>query len=372
MERLSKDMAVYIILTVVTVGMAYFVQKPQERNRSGSQITRLKMRNRILLCGIFVLLFLVSACRYYVGNDYTRYEEYFRLMMIEGSDGVPTETGFNLLVKGVQYILGSGERTNLLLFALFAGVTVFLFLKGIYDLSVDFSFSFLLFMTFGYYFNSMNTIRYYLALALAVISIKYVLQKEYLKFFLVVLLAASFHKSVLFILPVYILADFAWKKWQMFFLTVAAVAGFALQDLILKIIIRIYPTYADTAYLEAGTSFVNILRCIGIFAAGIWLYKETIQEDPSNRFFFQLNYLSLLLYLCGSFIPEVSRIGYYMNISQLFLLPGMVKALPSGRKQKIWRIIFISAAVLYFAAFLYKAYDPLIKILPYRTWIFAD
>lgn len=82
-------------------------------------------------------------------------------MMIEGSDGVPTEIGFNLLAKGVQSIFGVGEKTNLLIFALFAGATIFLFLKGMYDLSADFSFSFLLFMTFGYYFNSMNTIRYY-------------------------------------------------------------------------------------------------------------------------------------------------------------------------------------------------------------------
>ncbi|MDE6607518.1 MAG: EpsG family protein [Lachnospiraceae bacterium] len=365
-------MAVYIILTVVTVGMAYFIQKPKEIHMGGEVVTRLKMRNRILMCGIFVLLFLVSACRYYVGNDYTRYEEYFRLMMIEGSDGVPTEIGFNLLAKGVQYIFGSGEITNLLIFALIAGVTIFLFLKGIYDLSVEFSFSFFLFMTFGYYFNSMNTIRYYLALALAVISMKYVLRKEYVKFLLVVLLASSFHKSVLFILPVYIMADFVWKKWQMGLLALAAVAGFIMKDFILEIIIRIYPTYADTIYLEAETSYVNILRCLGIFIAGIWLYKETIHERPLNRFFFQLNYLSLLLYLCGSFIPEVSRIGYYMNVSQLFLLPGVIKAIPKGKKRKIWKMLFIGAAVLYFAAFLYTAYDPLIKLLPYRTWIFPE
>lgn len=370
--KIEKGMAVYIILTVVTVGMAYFIQKPKEIHMGGEAVTRLKMRNRILMCGIFVLLFLVSACRYYVGNDYTRYEEYFRLMMIEGSDGVPTEIGFNLLAKGIQSIFGSGEKTNLLIFALIAGVTIFLFLKGIYDLSAEFSFSFFLFMTFGYYFNSMNTIRYYLALALAVISMKYVLRKEYVKFLLMVLLASSFHRSVLFILPVYIMADFAWKKWQIGLLALAAMAGFIMKDFILEIIIRIYPTYADTIYLEAETSYVNILRCLGIFIAGIWLYRETIRERPLNRFFFQLNYLSLLLYLCGSFIPEVSRIGYYMNVGQLFLLPGMIKAIPEGKKQKIWKMFFIGAAVLYFAAFLYKAYDPLIKLLPYRTWIFPE
>lgn len=151
-------MWVYISLTIITVVMAYFVQKDvTTRNNSISMLTRQKLRNRILMCGIFLLLFAVSACRVEVGNDYTRYEEFFRLMMIEGSDGVPTEIGFNFLVKGIQYIFGT--NVNLLIFAVFAAITIALFLKGIYDLSVDFAFSFLLFMTFGYYFNSMNTVR---------------------------------------------------------------------------------------------------------------------------------------------------------------------------------------------------------------------
>lgn len=362
-------MFVYMMLTLIACIMAYYVQKPVSAgNNAGEILTRIKLRNRILMCGIFLLLFAVAACRFQVGNDYTRYEEFFRLMMIEGSDGVPTEIGFNLLVKGIQHIFGTD--VNLLIFAVFATIITFLFLKGIYDLSVDFAFSFLLFMTFGYYFNSLNTIRYYMALAMAVISMKYVLKKEYGKFVLVVLLAMSFHKSVLLVIPVYFIASFAWKKWQMVVLAVAGVAAFVMKDLLLKLIIIIYPNYANTIYLEAGTSPVNILRCAGIFAAGLLLYKKTIQDSKMNRFFFQLNYLSLLLYLCGSFIPEVSRIGYYMNVGQLFLLPGMIAALPEGKERKLWKSLFVAAAVVYFAAFLYKAYDPLIKLLPYQTWIF--
>ena len=362
-------MLIYIMLTIITCIMAYYVKKPMAVGiNAGQVLTRIKLRNRILMCGVFLLLFAVAGCRVNVGNDYVRYEEFFRLMMIEGSDGVPTEIGFNSLVKGIQYIFGTD--VNLLIFAVFAVVIIALFLKGIYDLSVDFAFSFLLFMTFGYYFNSLNTIRYYMALAMAVISMKYVLKKEYGKFVLIVLLASTFHRSVLLVIPVYFIASFAWKRWQMILLAVAGVSAFVMKDLILKLIIFIYPNYANTIYLEAGTSPVNILRCAGIFVAGLLLYKKTIQNSRMNCFFFQLNYLSLLLYLCGSFIPEVSRIGYYMNVGQLFLLPGMSAALPEEKERKLWKTLFVAVAVVYFAAFLYKAYDPLIKLLPYRTWIF--
>lgn len=360
-------MLLYVILTIVTTAFAYFVKRSGENFTTGQMLTRRSMRNGILLCGIFLMLFFVSAFRFRVGNDYSRYEEFFRLMMIEGSDGVPTEIGFNLLAKGIQYLFGT--NVNLFIFAVFAALTIGLFLKGIYQLSVEFCFSFFLFMTFGYYFNSMNTVRYYLALALAVVSMKYVLKKEYGKFVLVVLLAASFHKSVLLVIPVYILAGFAWKRWQMIFVAAAGIGGFLFQDILLKLIILVYPTYADTIYLEGGTSFVNILRCAAIFAAGMILYRKTIENHPMNRFFFQLNYLALILYLCGGFIPEVSRIGYYMNVGQLFLLPGMVAALPE-EERKVWKVFICLAAEAYFAAYLVKAYDPLIKLLPYKTWIF--
>lgn len=368
-------MVLYSLLTAVTAAMAYFVTNPnvcagEERKRgvrSGFGITRREMYNTALMCGIFVLLFAVSACRYYVGNDYYRYEEYFRLMMIEGSDGVPTEIGFNLLCKGLQHIFGEG--VYLLIFAVFAAITILFFLKGIYDTSVEFGFSFFLFMTFGYYFNSMNTIRYYVALSIVVYAVKYVLRKEYTKFILLILLASTFHKSVLIVIPVYFLAGFAWKTWQMCALAIGAIIGFVCRDMVLAVIIRLYPTYADTVYLEGGTSPVNIVRCAAIFAMGILLYRQTIQGSRINRFFFQLNYLSLLLYLCGSFIPEVSRIGYYMNVGQLFLLPGMVEALREEKKKKLCRLLLYGAAVLYFAGFLYKAQDILIKLLPYQTWI---
>ncbi len=368
-------MLVYIMLTIITVGMAYFVRRPipaqsiQNRTMDGQTITRQTMRNGILLSGIFVLLFFVSACRYYVGNDYPRYEEFFYLMMIEGSDGVPTEIGFNILAKGIQHLFGMG--CNLLIFAVFAALIAFFFVKGIYDLSTHFCFSFFLFMTFGYYFNSMNTIRYYLALALAVVSMKYVLRKQYVKFLLVVLLASTFHRSVLLVIPVYVIANYAWKRWQMIALAVLGAAAFVLRDLVLKVIVYIYPNYENTAYLEGGTSLVNIVRCAGIFAVGLLLYRKTIKDRPINRFFFQLNYLSLLLYVCGSFIPEISRIGYYMNVGQLFLIPGMIGALPDGKEKTVWKWLFVAAAVVYFAAFLYKAYDPLVKVLPYQTWIFG-
>lgn len=90
------------------------------------------------------------------------------------------------------------------IFGLFSLLTVYFFLRAIYEQADLFPGFIFLFLMNGYYFSSFNTVRYYLALAIALYSTKYVLRGEYLKFILWILTAALFHKSVLVVIPIYL------------------------------------------------------------------------------------------------------------------------------------------------------------------------
>lgn len=370
-------MAVYIILTALTVAMACLVQKPvcggnnteNDEKRMGTvrtQFTRGQLCNVVCLTGIFTLLFAVSACRYQVGNDYTRYEEFFHLIPL--NQVVPTEVGFNLIVLFMQFLFGIDTR--LTIFALFAFVTVFFMVKAVYDQSENFLFSFFLFMTLSYYFQSLNTVRYYLAWAVAVFSMKYVLKRQYGKFILLILLTATIHKSVLLVIPVYILANLRWKRWQMLLLAAAASSGIFFRNLYLKAVVLLYPSYENTSYLDGGTSVINIVRIVGVLVFTLIYYRQAVAQDRQNRFYFQLNIFALLLYLCGSFIPEISRVGYYMTAGHIFLLPSVIAQIESRKQRRFWTVVIVLAAVLYFGIFLIKAQDLLVRIVPYHTWIF--
>ncbi|MCM1103125.1 MAG: EpsG family protein [Clostridium sp.] len=357
-------MIVYIVLLLVTTSAAFFVVKPQALPARG--MSRRMFLNRIGLCAVFLLLFAVSAARYYVGNDYGRYEEYF--YNIWYGYVVPTERGFNVLVKCLQTLFG--KDNYLFLFAFFAFVTVFFSLKALYTLSASFVFSFYLFMAFGYYYQSLNTVRYYVAVAFALCAIPYLFRKNYVKFILTVLVGALIHKSALIVLPVYLLADCHWKRWQTVLLTVFAASGFVFGDVYLKLILYLYPTYRNTMYLEGGTSYVNIARCAMVLLFCLLVYRDAIQNNRQMLFYFRLNVAALLLYLCGSFLPEVSRIGTYMTVTQVFLLPGAALGIADKKKQRIAVVGVTVFGAIYFAAFLYKAYDELVKLLPYHTWLF--
>lgn len=357
-------MIVYILLLVVTTAAAFFVSKQEALPVRG--MNRQMFVNRISLCAIFFLLSAVSAARYYVGNDYGRYEDHF--YNIWYGYVVPTERGFNALVKCLQTLFG--KDNYLLLFAFFAFVTVFFSLKALYTLSASFVFSFYLFMAFGYYYQSLNTVRYYMAVAFALCAIPYLFRKSYAKFVLMVVLGAMIHKSALVVLPVYLLADCHWKRWQTALLSVLAASGLVFGDFYLKIILYLYPTYRNTIYLEGGTSYVNIVRCLLVLLFCLFVYRDAIQNNRQMLFYFRLNVAALMLYLCGSFLPEVSRIGTYLTVTQVFLLPGAALRITDQRKRKVAVVGITAFGAVYFAAFLYKAYGELVKLLPYHTWLF--
>lgn len=114
------------------------------------------------------------------------------------------EVGFRYVVRLMQLIFG--DSTYKTIFFLFSVLTVFFFLKALHDQGEWYAASLYLLLTGGYYFSSMHSVRYYFALSIALFSAKYVLRGEYGKFVLAVLAAAFFHKSVLLVIPVYLLA----------------------------------------------------------------------------------------------------------------------------------------------------------------------
>jgi len=366
---------VYIMLTMVTVTFAVFINNKDyvQLHIYGIRrpdLSREYAGNIVAEAAIYCLLTGVSACRIAMGNDYWSYADNFRLIAQERY--VSSEFGFNYLVKWLQVLFGYGNY--LPIFGLFSVITVFFFVKALHDQGEWYAGSLYLLLANGYYFNSMNSIRYYLALAVAMYSMKYVLRKEYGKFILWILAASAIHKSVLLVIPVYIIA--AWLsesklgKWHYIgggILILSLIFG---QDLYRKIIFFFYPYYENSAFDVGGLSWANILKCLGTLALCLICYRQSIRDQKVNRFYFYLNNFGLLVYTLGSFIPEVSRVGYYMIISQVFLIPNMLAGMKAGKWKILCTVGTAIAFLLYFIMFLYKAYDVNIRLLPYMNWIF--
>lgn len=364
-------MAIYIILAVFTCVLAMLVEQKNTVVVSENitspfmNSTRQQAKNMALIGMIFCALFGVSACRIAIGHDYWEYTSIFSL--IAQDRHVSTEFGFNLLVKICHFIFGSDNY--LVIFGIVAFVTVFFFLKAICDQSESFGYSFFLFMAFGYYLSSFNSIRYYLVLAIAVYSVKYILKKDYPRFVLCILLAAPFHMAVLFVLLAYPLAQMRWNKWNIPIVSVIVATLLLFPEVYRKIIFFFYPFYEDSLYDTGETSVTNIARCLGVMVFCLIYYKSALKDNRKNMIYFNLNMEALIVYSCCSFIPVISRIGFFLNIFQIFLIPSVLKSIPKRWQRIAWTIIIVLAGCAYYLLFLQSCKDDGTRIVPYLNWI---
>jgi len=367
-------MLLFIGVTILVLAMGLFYESEGLQLHNGNTLTGIRMKNLWVMGGIFLVLSALSACRIASGNDYWNYTYMFSL--IAQGRHVSSEFSFNMLVRGMQLLCG--EDNYLAVFGLFSLTTVFFFLKGICDQS-DFVWgSLFLFLTNGYYFSSFNSVRYYLVLGIALFSIRYLLREEYGKFLIWILIAAGFHKSVLLVIPVYVAAYlFAKMEWTKKRIVIGSIliAVLALsfvfgKNLYRNLIFTFYPYYENSMFDHADYSVTNIGRCMGTLVLGLICARTGLQGKVNNKFYYLLNVGGLLLYTVGAFIPEISRVAYYLIVPQIFLIPNLLQSMEKGWKKNL--ICFGVALVFtaYFALFLKTAYSVDVRILPYLNWIF--
>jgi hypothetical protein len=315
-----------------------------------------------------MILFTVSALRFDIGNDYYTYTQTAHEASVGGY--VVTEVGFNYLVRIVYTVL-NGEYYEAV-FAIFAFVTLVIFLKAIQRQSVNFFDTFFLFMMLGIYFQTFNTVRYYLALSIAFYSMRYVLEKDYIKFVFVIILAALFHKSVLIVIPIYLIATLEWKKWQIITGFIISGLCYVFKTQLLNLALILYPSYKDTIFLEGGTSITSVARIFVVLLLYGWfvVYYSKDKLDKEIRFYGQLNMIAFVTGTFFSFLPVITRLVYYFSVNQILLIPLIISKIEDEKLRKKLRILIGIIAILYFMLFLLGADKDGVGILPYKSWLF--
>lgn len=366
-------MLLYTAVAVITIILACFVDNKPIATAYGT--TRRQALSRACLVTIFLILFALSALRADVGNDYKAYVITCHEAFVDGY--VVTEPGFNLLVK-VLYTL-SGWENYLLVFAVFAFATIYIYLKVAYQQSENFALTFCLFMTLGMYFRSFNTVRYYFVLAVALYSLRYVVNKNYIRFVLLICAAAFMHKSVLVVIPIYLLALYVSKKWHYVVLGIGGLAFLLAKDLMMKVALILYPSYKNTPFINTETGIIsgwlgnvsNIGRCGLVLLLCMLFYKSAIEGNRAAKVYFNLNIFAIMLYVFGVYLPLLSRFTYYLMAPQILLVPSVICSIKEAKTKKIVTALVIVFGVAYFAMFLRGAYAEGLRILPYRSWIFG-
>lgn len=337
------------------------------RMRACDDKSKQALVNKITCAFIFLLLMGVSAARVAVGNDYWPYR--FNFLLIADDRTVSSEIGFNLIVKFMQWVFGLDNYIPI--FALFSIITAFFFVRAVYDLSEWAWLSLFLLLANGFYFSSFTSVRYYLALSVALFALKYVIYDKPVKFTVAILLAAVlFHKSVLIVLVLYYVAKIDFRKWMIPIIGVLCASMLVFREFFRKVVFVFYPYYENSYLDDYKISYVNILKAAAVLVLCLIYYKPAIKGNVKNKILFNLNIIALIVFTCLWYIPETSRIGYYFSATNIFLIPAVLKRIENKAQRRFFTAVVTAAYAVYFILFLRSSYDVSIRLLPYMSWIF--
>lgn len=243
----------FIVYFFLLFSMMYYALRAKRAWRE-SVIARLygvKLNHSILNYLIPSILFSVLiGMRYDVGVDYLNYLDNY-LYQYGVSQRESIEPGYYFL----SWVLKTLQLHYSFLFISCGAIIVGFFYARANDYPYLLPYLVLFFFTTGIVFHANNIIRHVMAFSIYFYALRYITRKNLVRYVLLTLVAASFHKSFILFLPLYFVLTIDWFKsrWIQYFLLLLPV----LVSLQLKDDILAFSTYVFD-YLGYGTYIERI------------------------------------------------------------------------------------------------------------------
>lgn len=295
------------------------------------------------------VLIIIAGLRYHTGTDYWQYERnaYGYSQDVWNSIITYNEPGIRILAK-IGYLFNNDNPAPVMFF-LASALTIGLFCRTIYKYSDELCFPLMLFVLLGCWTDSFNGVRQYLASAVFFCSIPYLQSRKLIKYLLVIFIASLFHKSILFLIPIYFLTNrrIDWKNLLLIIFSTG----------VILIAFNTFTAYV-ASFMEVSaeshyfTLNVNILRVLAGCAPGIlfWIFYHNTEIDFERTTYINLMMIHAAFWAISSQSAYLARVCMYTTP---FLTVGMTRTsqLMSNSTRKIVRFVMI---VLYFVFWIYE------------------
>ena len=257
--------------------------------------------------------------------------------------------GFNILQLFLQNI---SNDPQILIFTT-ALITNVLIVITLYKYSRMIELSLFVFIASGMYTVSMNGIRQSLAAAIIFAATKYILDGNFKKFLLVILLASTIHQTALIFIPIYfIVRRKAWTRdtYILLGLGVLIAAGFSefSQLLFSAIEDTKYGHYSE--FDEGGSSFTRV----AVTAAPLviaFFGKEKLRELwPKSDYIVNLATLGVVFLILATKNWIFARFNIYFGLYSLILVSWLV--LLMAKKDR--KFIYYGIVICYLFFFIYE------------------
>ncbi|MBC8576718.1 EpsG family protein [Yanshouia hominis] len=230
-----------------------------------------------------------------------------------------SEPGYSLLV----YLISRVSDSPTVFFAVQAALAIGLTAALAWFYSSSVWICIFTFVSFGFFGYTMVTLRQQLAICIVLLAMPWLQKKRPLPYFLIVALAATIHKSLWILVPLYVLAwiPFNWKSVSAYVAGTVVMLIFTdpILDFVTKFIYKIYT--ADNYYRAVGRDIQTAVVPMLLFLAVLLLHKRLLRRNPGN-----LPLMNFSAYACFLFLLTLK--SFVFQRLALIFLPVAVLLLP--------------------------------------------
>lgn len=310
------------------------------------------------------------------GTDWTPYYEYFSLVGLF-PDQAYMEPGFTWLCH-INY--------QWLNYTLHLGIIAILAIIPVAYRIREFSpFPLLsLLIWFSVSFAHMFPVRQTIAVSLFVFSWKYIQEKRFKPYICILIIAATFHYTVLIALPVY----FLWHKYiptkiYIWVIGIIVLASIIASNLISNLLYSLGGSFFEAklnAYLDnpdsnfgsAYSPMQTLIRgCINrcfYFIFPLFFLNIKRKEIPVLNGMFNMYFYSFIVFIAVTPLSvALGRLTTYTDMSQLFLLPYIFNLKATSTSKTILMLIIISYLAVRFNGVIFNYRD---LYIPYHCVLF--
>lgn len=291
---------------------------------------------KIICCIMAVMpFFVVSAFRYDIGTDYTRRYVFDYNRTLQGIDVPNLEILFKVIMK---FCIIFTEEPYLM-FAITSAIIVGFILGTSFSKSKDKILSVCIFLLGGFFFDSLNIMRQYMAMSLIFFGYQFLLKSKrwYLAYVVTVILATLIHSSAIIMLILVFLTRKMLVSWKWVLPTCVIVVllnenlmniiGFFVQN-------TKFEAYLTGKFAQGEFSYLFVAENLVIYLIMMYIYARNKKMDniqTQDILFLNIQALALIVMVLGSVHMLFIRIALYFSIFQVISVPYYISKIPNEK-----------------------------------------
>lgn len=327
-------------------------------------------KNKLLQWFVFVIILAVAGLREYVGYDYASYVDWYT----NGKRDDKIEFGYLQIMNIFRYL---NLSYHFLFFFFSFASCLFLFL-GIKKYTDNQNFAFLIFLLLPELFlTSFSSIRQSFSVSVCFYAFYYLLNKKYIVYTLLMLLAISIHYSAIIAFLVFLFIFRYSDKFNERNIIVLLFVSFLISKIdTIQFFYFLFEKTRYAYYFSQERPPVNnykiiILNLVALFV--LFHFKKLKEKYPHHHYLLPLYFFSVLLINLFSAFADMARLVLYFRVFEIIIIADLIFL--SVGKKRLWLVTWFY--VYYFAAFAYTLRGDLEKssvnnFIPYKTFILEE